>query len=173
MKQSEMIDSLRAEIAKLQRVLDLLLEGTSEPAPARRPGRPKGSSSRATSFNPEDFAPAKRNMSAEGKARIAAAQKRRWAAQKSAPTKLTTRSALSKPSGKSAPAVAKKSAGAGKRTGSTPAKTQAAPSKRPTVIAKKVAAKKTVAKKATRPATKLPNKQAGVPASEPQTASLA
>ncbi len=170
MKQSEMIDSLRAEIAKLQRVLELLLEGTSEPAPARRPGWPKGSSSGATSFNPEEFAPAKRTMSAEGKARIAAAQKRRWAAQKSAPTKSTSKSALSKPSGKSAPAVAKKNAGAGKRIGSTPAKTQAAPLKRPFVIAKKVAVKKAAAKKATRPATRRPIKQAGVPASEPQTA---
>ena len=37
---------------------------------------------RATSFNPEEFAPKKQTISAEGKARISAAQKKRWAAQK-------------------------------------------------------------------------------------------
>ena len=85
MNQHEMIQSLRAEISKLQRALDALLDEPSTPEPVRRPGRPSGSTDRATSFNPEEFAPKKRTMSAEGKARIAAAQKKRWAAQKGSP----------------------------------------------------------------------------------------
>ena len=84
MNQDEMIQSLRAEIAKLQRVLDPLLHQSSTADQVRRPGRPKGSGSKATSFNPEEFAPKKRTMSAEGKARIAAAQKKRWAVSKKA-----------------------------------------------------------------------------------------
>ena len=86
MNQDEMIQSLRAEIAKLQRVLDLLLDQSTGADEVRRPGRPKGSGNKAMSFNPEEFAPKKRTMSAEGKARIAAAQKKRWAAQKTAST---------------------------------------------------------------------------------------
>ena len=169
MNQNEMIQSLRAEIAKLQRVLDMLLDQPRGHEEVRRPGRPKGSGNRATSFNPEEFAPKKRTMSAEGKARIAAAQKKRWAAQKAAPTKRPSKTVLSKSSGKIAPIAAKNSAGAGKRTGSTRAKTQTASAKQTTVIAKKVAAKKTVAKRTSRPATKRPAKPAAAPASEPQT----
>lgn len=157
-----MIQSLRAEIAKLQQVLDLLLEGTTEAASVRRPGRPKGSSSKATSFNPEQFAPAKRTMSAEGKARIAAAQKKRWAAQKATPAKRSKKEVASKSPAKGAPVAAKKSASAGKGIGTTRAMKQAAPAKRPAAVTKKSLEKKSVAKKATRPATKQ------VAASDPQ-----
>ena len=110
MNQNEMIQSLRAEIAKLERVLELLLDEPSASKEVRRPGRPKGSGNRATSFNPEEFAPKKRTMSAEGKARIAAAQKKRWAAQKSAP---------SKSANNATPAAARKGTTKGKRTGAT------------------------------------------------------
>ena len=169
MNQNEMIEGLRAEIAKLQRVLDLLLEQTTETEPVRRPGRPKGSAKKSTSFNPEEFAPKKRAMSAEGKARIVAAQKKRWAAQKAASTKRPSKTVSPKSAGKVAPKSAKKSAGAGKRTGSTQAKTQTASAKRTTAVAKKGAAKKTVVKKATRPASKRPAKQVAAPTPEAQT----
>ena len=159
MKQNEIIQSLRTEIAKLQRVLNLLLEQTTETEPVRRPGRPKGPSNKATSFDPEEFAPKKRTMSAEGKARIAAAQKKRWAAQKAV---------LRKRSSKALPAAAKKSEGAGKRSGSTRGKTQTVSTKRATIVAKESAGKKTVAKRASRPATKRPAKRAAASAPEPQ-----
>ena len=55
MNQNEMIQGLRAEIAKLQRVLDLLLEQTIETEPVR-PGRLRVAN-KATSFNPEEFVP--------------------------------------------------------------------------------------------------------------------
>ena len=124
-----MIKSLRAEIAKLQRVLDLLLDQPSTPNEVRRPGRPKDSNNRASSFNPEELAPKKRTMSAEGKARIAAAQKKRWAAQKASAvggaakrkgvsTKQTSQAKSPNAAGKVAPAIVKKSTRAGKRTGS-------------------------------------------------------
>ena len=164
MKQQEMIQGLRAEIAKLQQVLNLLVGGTTETESVRRPGRPKASGGKATSFNPEEFVPAKRTMSAEGKARIAAAQKKRWAAQKAAPTKRSRKTVLAKSSAKSAPAAAKKNASAGKGTGSTRAKTQPASAKRTGGIAKKVVASKTADKKATRPVTK----QAATPAAGAQ-----
>ena len=166
MNQNEMIQGLRAEIAKLQRVLDLLLEQTTETEPVRRPGRSRGAN-RATSFNREDFAPKKRKMSAEGKARIAAAQKKRWAAQRADSTKRPSKTVSPKLAGTVAPKTAKKSAGTGKRTGSTRGKT--VPVKRPTAVAKKGAAKKTVAKKMTRPASKRPAKQVAAPTPEPQT----
>ena len=159
MNQNEMIQGLRAEIAKLQRVLDLLLEQPSTPE-VRGPGRPKGSTNRATSFNPKEFAPKRRTMSAEGKARIAAAQKKRWAAQKGsaktiAPAKknaskaFASKAGSSKLAGKVAPATAKKSTGAGKRTGSaqgTSAKTLVKD------VQKKTGAKKTIRAESMRPA---------------------
>ena len=169
MNQNEMVQSLRAEIAKLQRVVDLLLEGATEAEPARRPGRPKGSSNKATSFNPEEFAPTRRTLSAEGKARIAAGQKKRWAAQKAAPAKRPSKTVSPKSATNVAPSVAKKTAGAGKRTGSTRAKTQTSSAQRPTALAKKTVGKKALAKRTSKPATKRPAKQVAAPAPEPQT----
>ena len=174
MNQSEMIQSLRVEIAKLQRALDALLDEPSTPEPARRPGRPSGSGNRATSFNPEEFAPKKRTKSAEGKARIAAAQKKRWAAQKDSSIRhatakhaalkgTTSKAAAPKLVGKAAPATAKKSAG--KRTASTPASVKTS-GKRAT---NKTIAKKTAAKKTIRAAVKRPAKQAAGAAPELQT----
>ena len=159
MNQNEMIQSLRAEISKLQRVL-AVLEETTKTEPVRRPGRPKGSTNKATSFDPEEFAPAKRTMSAEGKARIVAAQKKRWAAQKAAPTKRPTKAVSSKSAGQRAPIAVKKSVRAGKNTGSA----------RATAGTKKAAANKPVAKKANRPTVKRTVKKTAAPIPESQTA---
>ena len=168
MNQQEMIESLRAEIAKLQGVLDLLVDGSGEVEGVRRPGRLKGSGNRATSFNPEEFAPKKRTLSVEGKARIVAAQKRRWAAQKSvatgrsprseaAATKRTRKAVSKKPADKAVPANTQKRAG--KRTGSTQAKAQGAPAKRAAAIAKKSAGKKNIANTASKQVVKSPLRQ--------------
>ena len=161
-----MTQSLRAEIAKLQRVLELLLDQPSAPEEVRRPGRPKGSGNRATSFNPEEFAPKKRTMSAEGRARIAAAQKKRWAAQKGSASDRTTRDTApstkrasktlaSKAPSKVAPATGRKSTTAGKRTGAPQGKGQSASAK-PSAIAaaRKNTARKSAAKKTDQTATK-------------------
>jgi hypothetical protein len=144
----------------------VLLEQPNTPAEIRRPGRPRGSNDRATSFNPEASAPRKRTMSAEGKARIAAAQKKRWAAQKgpaagqnrenqAALTKRPSKSTPPKSSAKVSPATAKKSTGAGTRRPGTAAVRKNAP-------------KKTTAKKTIRPSTKGPAKQVAANGSEVQ-----
>ena len=178
MNQNEMIQSIRAEISKLQRVLDLLIDRSDDVAEVRRPGRPKGSGSRATSFDPDEFAPKRRTMSAEGKARIAAAQKKRWAAQKATSsdgvtpkkgtsTKRSSKTAPLTSAGKVAPAAAKKSAAVEKGIGSTQARGQHVSAEQTTVTAKKSVGRSSVAKKTSRSATKSPAKQAGI--TEPQT----
>ena len=100
MNTSEILSAIDAEIAKLQQAR-VLLNGSSEAAIKRSPGRPKKAAaplkavakpapSKRGPGRPKKVAEpaktvAKRTLSAEGKARIAAAQKRRWeAAKKSA-----------------------------------------------------------------------------------------
>ena len=89
---TSILEQIDAEINKLQQVRALLagvtiksgnigLLGDTTPAVAKRRGRPKGSKNASTS---SVLAVPKRTMSAEGKARIAAAQKKRWAAIKKA-----------------------------------------------------------------------------------------
>jgi hypothetical protein len=68
----EIIQTIDAEIARLEQARALLNGHT---APAKR-GRPFGSKPVATSK------PVRRKLSAEGRARIAAAQKARWAKTK-------------------------------------------------------------------------------------------
>ena len=87
MEVSKIIAEIDAQIAKLQQARELLSGGESLPS-ARRPGRPKGSKN-ATSTAAQ--APPKkatsRNLSPEGRKRIAEAMKRRWAERKKAPAK--------------------------------------------------------------------------------------
>jgi hypothetical protein len=71
MDTTEIIQTIDAEIARLEKARTLLNGNTS---PAKR-GRPSGSTLTAT-------AKPRRKMSAEGRARIAAAQKARWAKAK-------------------------------------------------------------------------------------------
>ena len=180
MNQNEIIQSLQDEIAKLQQVIDLLLEGASVSEEVLRPGRPKGSGIRAAGVNPEESAPKKRTMSVEGKARIAAAQKKRWAAQKSlapvrstrgeaAATKRTRKTGAPKSAGKVVPATAKKSSGARKRSGSPQSYSQVASAKRTATVSKKSAGKKSATKVGSKRVTKRPAKQSTTVALEPQT----
>ena len=104
MNTEEIIKAIDAQIAKLQQVRELIA-GSATPvvAVAARRGRPKGSTNKPAAA-PVPVKASKRVMSAEGKARIAAAQKLRWAKQKNsaAPSKSATK--------KSSPATAKKAA---------------------------------------------------------------
>jgi hypothetical protein len=90
MSTNDIVREIDAEISRLQQARVLL--ASAETAVKREPGRFVGvkSPSRATSFNPSDFAgrsKAARTMSAEARARIAAAQKARWAKSKKAAKK--------------------------------------------------------------------------------------
>ena len=78
MNTNEMIVALDEEISRLRQIRELLSEATQAP---KRRGRPKGSGSKAVSFNPQEFAAVKRTISAEGRERIASAQRARWAKQ--------------------------------------------------------------------------------------------
>jgi hypothetical protein len=76
----DIIAELDAEIARLQQAKSLLsATEISSVLPAARRGRPKKNAEAPTSLGP---AKKKRNLSPEGRARIAEAVKRRWAAQK-------------------------------------------------------------------------------------------
>ncbi len=106
MQTSEIIATIDSEIERLRQAKTLLL-GAAE-APAKRRGRPRGSAHHDSSAHqPLKAKTTKRSLSAEGKARIAAAQKARWAAKrknekpasktvKGTATKATTRKAAKK-----------------------------------------------------------------------------
>jgi len=81
MNTSDIVLAIDAEIAQLQKV-KALLTGT-DVTTKRKPGRP-AAPNKATRFNPVEFAKKtkRRTMSAEGRAKIAAAQKARWAKSK-------------------------------------------------------------------------------------------
>jgi hypothetical protein len=74
MNTNEIIQQIDGEISKLQQARSLLLGSDSRNT--RSPGRPK---KKATVARILAVKPAKRVMSAEGKAKIAAAQRLRWA----------------------------------------------------------------------------------------------
>jgi hypothetical protein len=85
---NDIILTIDAEISRLQQAKALLTDTSLTPA-KRKPGRPAtaSGSGKATSFDPADFdakARKRRGMSAAGRARIAAAQKARWARFKKA-----------------------------------------------------------------------------------------
>lgn len=77
---TDVVALIDAEIARLQQARTLLATiGNSVSAPARRRGRPEQN---AVAPLPSTPAKKKRKLSPEGRARIAAAVKRRWAKQK-------------------------------------------------------------------------------------------
>lgn len=90
MNTTDILAAIDGEISRLTQARTLLngFNTTGSPAEqvapstAPRRGRPKGSKNKATSFNPGEFTrPKRRSMSPEGKARMAAAQRARWARQ--------------------------------------------------------------------------------------------
>ena len=89
----DLIAALNAEIARLVQARDLLA-GTNYVA-QRGAGRPKASATKPSPGN-SDPAPKKRTMSAEGKLRIAATQKKRWAKQRKSDSAMSKQSGSSK-----------------------------------------------------------------------------
>ena len=89
-----------AQIAQLEQARELLKGDAKVAAETPQRGRPKGSTNKTAAI---PAAATKRTMSAEGKARIAAAQKLRWAKQKKAAKPVKSSAKKSKPAaGKSA-----------------------------------------------------------------------
>jgi hypothetical protein len=99
MQTNEILEAIDQKISQLQQARALLTNQASQLQTGKRRGRPKSSDSKTAKSAPAAAKTAKRTMSAEGKARIAAAQKARWAAKKRA-----TKSAKSAVA-KSAPAT--------------------------------------------------------------------
>ena len=89
----DLITALNAEIDRLVQARDLLA-GPLHVA-QRGPGRPKSAATKPLPGN-SDAAPKKRTMSAEGKLRIAAAQKKRWAKQRKSDSAVSKRAASRK-----------------------------------------------------------------------------
>ncbi|WP_074655775.1 hypothetical protein [Terriglobus roseus] len=83
MNTTEILSAIDAEIGKLMQARSILSDYSVPVAIRRGPGRPKkiASAPQRAATVPHVKA-VKRGMSAEGKARIAAAQKKRWAVAK-------------------------------------------------------------------------------------------
>jgi hypothetical protein len=80
MTNEAILAAIDEEIMKLQQARAMLSDSSTSPTSLKKSvGRPKGSKSAASVP-----APKKRTMTPEGKARIAAAQKKRWATAKKA-----------------------------------------------------------------------------------------
>ena len=86
---TRMLEELNREIERLTQIRDLL--GVPAAAAKPGPGRPKGSGKQ-----PAEAMPKRRILSAEARERIAAAQRKRWAAGKQA-SKSTSAGAKPKP----------------------------------------------------------------------------
>jgi hypothetical protein len=88
---SKIVAEIDAKIASLQQARTVLLgldEGTPVVAKAKR-GRPKGSTNAAKAVKPAKPAKRKRNLSPEGRKRIAEAMKKRWADRRATAVKST------------------------------------------------------------------------------------
>jgi hypothetical protein len=79
----EILASIDSEIAQLQKARALLV-GADAPATKRKAGRPRKAVAEITAAAAKPAKKRKRNLSPEGRKRIADAVKRRWAAQKKA-----------------------------------------------------------------------------------------
>lgn len=84
METNNILEALDQEILKLQQVRALLATNIANTPITNKRGRPKGSTNKSAAAAVPT--PTKSTMSPEGKARIAAAQKKRWAAIKKAKT---------------------------------------------------------------------------------------
>lgn len=80
---SDILASIDSEIAQLQRAR-ALLGGAGAPVAKKKAGRPKKVIAEVVTPAAKSAKKKKRNLSPEGRKRIAEAVKRRWAAQKKA-----------------------------------------------------------------------------------------
>ena len=78
---ANIIKAIDKEIAELQSAKAILLGIPSSTATGKKRGRPAGSTNKSSALT---VLKSKRVLSPEGKAKIAAAQKKRWAAAKKA-----------------------------------------------------------------------------------------
>jgi len=94
---SKIVAEIDAKIASLQQARAVLV-GLDETIPAIKPrrGRPKGSTNAAKAVAVPKPAKRKRNLSPEGRKRIAEAMKRRWAERRTAPEKAPKKEAAKK-----------------------------------------------------------------------------
>jgi hypothetical protein len=92
MNTEAILEQIDAEISKLQQAKALLNGATSTPT-KRAPGRPKANNQVA---EPVASTPTRRVMSSAGKAKIAEAQKKRWAKSKRADKKAAKKAATTK-----------------------------------------------------------------------------
>lgn len=83
---SEILATIDREIATLHQAR-ALLSGVAAPAAKKKPGRPKKVVVEVKAAKPAKKAKKKRNLSPEGRKRIADAAKKRWAALKAAKAK--------------------------------------------------------------------------------------
>jgi hypothetical protein len=135
MNTNEILEAIDQEILKLQQARALLADApavqagkpaTGKPATGKRRGRPKGSvNKKAEVIAPVTVNKVGRVMSAEGKARIAAAQKARWAKQKKT-SKTAAKKIAPKPAKKAVPAAKP----AAKKIASKISKKRAVPAKK-------------------------------------------
>jgi hypothetical protein len=115
MNTSEIIEAIDQEILKLQQARALLADAPAvqaakpvavKSATGKRRGRPKGSVNKeAEVAAPVAVKKTRAPLSAEGKARIAAAQKARWAAQKKVEAKPVAKKIAPKSAKKAVPAT--------------------------------------------------------------------
>ena len=121
MNTNEILEMLDGEIGRLERARAFLSDGE----PAKRRGRPKGSTNKQTS-TAEVAAKPRPTMSASARKRIAAAQRARWAKQKG--TAITKQAAPAKKTAAKQPAkTEKRPVPAKKPAKSSPKKTSAKP----------------------------------------------
>jgi hypothetical protein len=113
MQTTDIINAIDDEIERLRRARTFLMGATEAEGPLKLRGRPKGSTKEKMAHQPIKAKNSNRAMSAEGKARIAAAQKARWAAQRK----------VAKPTNKPAPAGISRSTKKPVKTGSSKRKT--------------------------------------------------
>lgn len=126
MSTSDILEAIDQQISQLQQVRSLLTG--AEPA-KRGPGRPKNTEDKPASA--EVAAVLKRTMSEEGRARIAAAQKARWAKQHAAqgvPSGAAKKSSAKKASKAVATKATKGADTSAKKAAKAPAKKSAAKS---------------------------------------------
>jgi hypothetical protein len=94
---SKIVAEIDAEIASLQQARSVLL-GLDETVPSLKPrrGRPKGSTNAAKKVAAPKPAKRKRNLTPEGRKRIAEAMKRRWAERRTTVEKAPKKEATKK-----------------------------------------------------------------------------
>ncbi len=107
----EILQAIDKQITQLQQARALLTGSMNTQSTAKRRGRPAGSANKPTpTIAPATKKSTARSMSADGRARIAAAQKARWAAKKKM-SKTPKPVALKQVTPKTAPKPSQKPAG--------------------------------------------------------------